>query len=154
MGIIAKQVPFLSDKKVAIFWSRVRKSNECWEWQGTIENGYGRLCVQYEWLKVHRISWTLKFGAIPRRKLVLHRCDNKICVRPDHLFLGTQADNNKDRDTKGRTHSKLVRRQVLEILDLWPRNLYTVKHIASSYRVTPASIFAIVQRRTWKHITS
>lgn len=91
------------------FWSKVQKSEGCWEWQGERRPGafcYGRF-EQYldgEILRVaaHRMAWTLEHGPIPQGLCVLHRCDNPPCVRPDHLFLGTMADNTHDMMAKGR----------------------------------------------------
>ena len=91
------------------FWERVRKSEGCWVWFGYCTRyGYGMFqarAVSHHPLYAHRVSWLLAFGAIPKGLHVLHRCDNPACVRPDHLFLGTQRDNNDDRDRKGRVAS-------------------------------------------------
>lgn len=91
----------LKDRSVR-FWARVLPvESGCWEWQGyRDEYGYGR----FDESKAHRFSYALTVGS-PEGFLVLHRCDNPACVRPDHLFLGTQLDNMRDMISKGRqTH--------------------------------------------------
>lgn len=87
------------------FWRHVRQGNSCWEWTGHPNGkfGYGRVMVNGRRVLAHRRAWELLVGPIPDGLKVLHRCDNPPCVRPDHLFLGTLADNNRDRDAKGRT---------------------------------------------------
>lgn len=96
----------LSSKFVARFWSRVAKSSGCWRWtMGLTKAGYGQMCCRElspQPVTAHRVSWLLKHGSIPDGLHVLHRCDNRACVKPQHLFLGTQQDNNRDRDAKGR----------------------------------------------------
>jgi hypothetical protein len=75
----------------------------CWEWQGSCRpDGYGEFRLRRRTLRAHRVSWRLFNGLIPRRRCVLHRCDNRKCVRPTHLFLGTRADNMLDKMQKGR----------------------------------------------------
>ena len=92
------------------FWARVRKRKRgCWEWQGyRAPSGYGVLQarkIHDAPLLAHRVAWRLRRGPIPDGAHVLHRCDNPRCVRLSHLFLGTQSDNNADRQSKGRTAS-------------------------------------------------
>lgn len=92
------------------FWARVDKSEECWVWTSTKNSqGYGMVIVQSPGdpsiplhIRAHRLSYLLHFGPPPDRLMVLHRCDNPPCVRPDHLFLGTAADNARDMASKGR----------------------------------------------------
>lgn len=89
------------------FWDRVDRSGDCWLWTGSLNRyGYGQVhAVRYGMGKcalAHRVSWALSRGANPGKECVLHRCDNPRCVRPDHLFLGTRADNTADMITKGR----------------------------------------------------
>lgn len=86
------------------FWSRVDKSGECWEWQGAKDRkGYGRLRrakIRNSPLHAHRYAWFLTNGEWP--ECALHRCDNPSCVRPEHLFAGSVADNNRDMKEKRR----------------------------------------------------
>jgi len=77
--------------------------NKCWEWQGYVgTGGYGRITINYKDELVHRIAFQLSHGEIPDGMCVCHKCDNRICCNPDHLWLGTLADNNRDCSEKGR----------------------------------------------------
>src|SRR4029077_12309769 len=81
----------------------VETESGCWEWQrATIEWGYGYVRFQGQLWLVHRLTWTLLRGRIPRGLKVLHRCDNPPCGNPEHLFVGTDADNSRDMSAKGR----------------------------------------------------
>ena len=86
------------------FWDKVNKSDGCWTWTAASnEKGYGVIGAgNGRNVLAHRASWSLAFGPIPDRLKVLHRCDVPSCVRPDHLFLGTAADNTADMIAKGR----------------------------------------------------
>lgn len=94
------------------FWPKVDKSpghgpqGECWVWTAsTNPDGYGNLNHGKE-NRAHRVSWKIHNGPIPPDLQVLHRCDNPPCVRPDHLWLGTHADNMRDMGIKGRRKGK------------------------------------------------
>lgn len=88
------------------FWSKVDRAGDCWLWVGRVdEHGYGRTSIGgRNNSPAQRVAWELTHGeGIPVGTFACHRCDNPICVNPDHLFLGTSADNNRDRHRKGRS---------------------------------------------------
>lgn len=85
------------------FWENVRKSDGCWEWTAAKDRGYGVTWVDGRKTSAHRHAYELEHGKIGNRRLfICHRCDNRACVRPDHLFLGTHSDNMKDMTSKNR----------------------------------------------------
>ena len=87
------------------FFKKVEKTDSCWIWKGrTHKQGYGMFSAKpahKNWVS-HRASWEIHYGTIPNGLCVLHKCDVRSCVRPDHLFLGTYKDNAVDMYSKGR----------------------------------------------------
>jgi hypothetical protein len=130
----------------------------CWIWIGGLrENGYGYHAFNGKKEQAHRISWEIYKGPIPQGKFVLHKCDVRPCVNPDHLFIGTQKDNIQDCIQKGRIangerigNSLLTEDQVSKIKN--DHRSYRV--IAKDFHVEATAIFRIKHGITWKHIHS
>jgi HNH endonuclease len=106
----------LTDKQLQAFWAKVdiKGKGDCWEWTaGTQSKGYGSFSVDGKTYNAHRISFMLANGYMPRL-LVLHSCDNRRCVNPNHLSEGTQLENVRDMHQKGRANmSGLLHRKLL-----------------------------------------
>lgn len=154
----------MSDK----FWNRVRKTDGCWQWTGPInEHGYGIYGARHNGVRTrsfsHRYSFAMANGPIPPGKCILHKCDNRVCVRPDHLWLGTRKENTADMMAKGRGRwpgqkkklfgeahpaAKLTAETVREIRasDL------TSSQLAEKFNVGPPAIRKIRSRQRWPHI--
>lgn len=154
-------------KKVDIkkrFWDKVDKSGECWNWIATRSgNGYGSIKYLGKDCGAHRVSWILASGEIPKGMFVLHRCDNPPCVNPKHLFLGTNADNMRDMQQKGRAlggtnrgeahgRSVLKEKQVKEIRRIGKNKKYPQYKIAEMFSTSPQNISRILAKLRWKHI--
>jgi len=84
------------------FWSKVEFTEECWLWMGSGPDGYGGFKLDGRWLLAHRVAYEFEVGQVPAGLCVCHTCDVRKCVRPDHLFIGTNQDNVDDRQAKGR----------------------------------------------------
>jgi len=151
------------------FWARVDKrgSDDCWEWTaGTGNHGYGTLSINGQPETVHRLSWVMANGPIPDDLHVLHKCDNRLCVNPAHLFLGTNLDNIEDMITKGRQakgpdkrayKGEANKRAVLsaeQVKEIRRRcaNGENQDELARVYGVSQGHISNVYRRVTWKHI--
>lgn len=150
-----------------VFWSAVQKSESCWEWtRATTPTGYG-IFVFGKDQRAHRVSWVFTHGSIPDGMRVLHRCDNRKCVNPDHLFLGTQADNNADMVAKGRhwTRTKpeiIVRGEDKPNCKLNDASVRAIRAdrvagesihaLARRFGVSRNTVKAVLAWTTWRHV--
>jgi DNA-binding transcriptional regulator YiaG len=144
------------------FWEKVdRSGGECWEWTGSLRYGYGQLmtCKQgkQRLLLAHRLSYLWHKGD-PGELCVMHICDNRKCVNPEHLMLGTRADNQRDMARKGRAprgergaHARLRTDQVLEIRRQ-RLNGVEQNELAARFGVSQPTISDVEHRRTWAHV--
>lgn len=147
------------------FWAKVNKDapNGCWEWTAAIHRwGYGATEFNGQ-TRAHRAAWTLLRGPIPAGMELCHKCDNKRCVNPDHIFLGTHAENMADLKAKGlnprgeRIRHTLTEEQVKTIRREYAyirgRNgSSNASELAARYGVTPGAIVSAAVGRTWKHL--
>lgn len=154
-------------------WAKVDKSHglgpngDCWEWRGyTHKNGYGYLgkdSTKGSTISSNRAAYIVSKGDIPEGLWVLHKCDNRLCCNPDHLWLGTPKENTRDMIAKGRRRSadqvargedvslaKLTADMVRAIRAEPPQ---TLSVLAEKYGVSKATIGKVIHRQTWAHIT-
>jgi len=146
------------------FWKHVDKAgaNGCWMWTGLRSGrGYGTLSVSRKPQAAHRLSWQLHNGPIPKGLLVCHTCDNRLCVNPSHLFLGTQRDNYDDMIRKGRwspvvgderSDTKLSEHAVREIRLRYAQGGISHHTLGKEYGVCRATIGDVVNRKKYKHV--
>lgn len=141
------------------FWDKVKKSTGCWEWTANrLKAGYGKISVSGKMLLAHRVSWEIANGPIPPGLFICHRCDNRSCVNPAHLFLGTAQDNSNDMKAKDRHacgdrggNRTLSEEQVFSIID-WCKDGLPYDHVARLFGVSKATVGHIMTGRLWKHL--
>lgn len=147
------------------FNKRVMRNNSCWEWTGPFsKGGYGQFAYTHaDKRSAHRVAWELANGVIPDGLHVLHKCDNRKCVRPDHLFLGTAIDNIADMDAKGRRNSTArhkgetsprskLKNEDIKIIRELHSNGIKQNEIACKYNIHDSAISRIINKKRWGHI--
>jgi len=134
----------------------------CWLWQGMVRpEGYGAASLSGRELRAHRLAWMLFRGEIAPGMVVCHKCDVRACVNPEHLFLGTSADNSQDMLNKGRSlrgerhhNAKLTEDQVSRIKAMLAEDRLYISEIAREFGVTPSAIRGIKQGKSWRRVAA
>lgn len=150
------------------FWSKVaitsEDDNDCWEWQAALfkGTGYGQFNIRHYPYRAHRVSYTMEVSIIPKGLCVCHKCDNRLCVRPSHLFLGLHKDNILDAKNKGHMKAKYSQRgegspvaklkehDVRDIRRL--SDLYSTRKLAKIFGIGQTTVRHITAKRTWRHL--
>lgn len=151
----------ITEKHIKRFWGHVEKLDSCWEWRGSLNAyGYGRLGITVDGVKMrypsHRLSWAIHYGIIPDGMFVCHKCDNRMCVNPEHLFIGTQVENmhdmvKKNRQSKGEGHgrSKATIKNVIAIRRM-RKDGYSFSEIARKFSLSIKGVWLIATGEKWK----
>ena len=152
----------VTTKDIARFWAKVDRTGDCWIWTASKKRfGYGRFMLHGRQWTAPRVAWVIVHGSIPEGLHILHRCDNPPCVRPDHLFTGTNADNVADKQAKGRARTaqgslsgmaKLDEASVVAIRHAYASGDASTPQLAREYGVTTGLIGAIIRGTIWQHV--
>lgn len=144
------------------FWNKIFYCpSGCWIWTGQSNPGTGYGAIRYNTKRTdtHRFSYALRYGEIPKGMEVCHKCDVRLCVNPDHLFLGTRLDNAQDMARKNRgtigqknPNAKITNLQAVVIREAL--QLFEQKSIAKYFNVTPQTVSGIASGRTWRKVVS
>lgn len=158
------------------FWSKVHQTEGCWFWLRTTDrDGYGVLTIGGRQRRAAQVAWELvNDSPFPTGMQACHHCDTPGCVRPDHIFVGTNQDNTRDSTEKGRratgdrngkrTHpesvirgeqhgrAKLTENEVIAIRSRYAQGDIGHRRLAADYGLSPAGLRFILIRRTWRHI--
>lgn len=156
---------YTDEEFVQEFWNRVdvRGPDDCWVWQAQRDrDGYGGVEYGGKKQKSHRVSYVLANGEIPNGLCVLHSCDNPPCCNPAHLFAGTDADNVRDREAKGRGKTsrpgqlhpcaKLSDDGVRSIRSMYASGSYSQQELAVIFGISRPQICGIVNHKSWTHV--
>lgn len=183
MALIRLGFPQLTDSDIKRFWSHVeiKGDSNCWNWNGMKDVGYGLFRIVDKTrkrgkriIRSHQVSYFLSTNNWPVGFCVCHSCDNPSCCNPKHLWIGTDKDNARDRNKKGRVASgcrngrstkphstargeshpkaKLTVEEVLEIRRLCQSEGASLKIIGSKFGVMASTVYNIMKKNIWKHI--
>jgi predicted DNA-binding protein YlxM (UPF0122 family) len=138
------------------FLASFEKGSDCWNWIGELDNyGYSTVRIGKTHIKGYRLSFEL-FNSItlPPKLCVCHSCDNRKCVNPDHLWLGSQKDNIRDAISKGRMtkYHKYNTQDILNIISLYYKDGYSTSELSDIYKIDQSYLGNIISGRNWKHL--
>lgn len=172
--LLLQQPMEITHHTLRFFWSKNRVGykpdqskdcyaglDSCWLWSGSLApDGYGKVKLNNKFTSAHRLSWMIHHGEIPEGKIIMHKCDNRACVNPNHLHLGTTQENTIDCINKKRKNpamgeklpqSKLNEVSVKAIRDASRRGVSQAK-IAKTFGLCQQAIHKVVSRKTWNHV--
>lgn len=146
-----------TEEDIIKYWSKVdiKSKDDCWEWLAGINaDGYGNFYCDYKTYSASRLSWIFTNGPIPEGKLCLHKCDNRKCVNPNHLYIGTHSDNNSDREwrnpgTSGR-QSSIGASGIRTVQKLFKQG-YSQKSISECFGLSTGQIHRLCRGTSGKH---
>lgn len=154
---------FINEKLKKRFLSKIIKTDNCWLWNAGIRpNGYGSFWAKTKTVTSHRYSYEIFKGDIPKNMCVCHSCDNRKCVNPDHLWLGTQKENLQDMYLKKRNpniirkrgekseFAKLNNEKVSIIKMLYKKGKYTYETLGKKFNVGHTTIYRIIKNKTYR----
>jgi hypothetical protein len=139
------------------FWDKVKIFGEdkCWEWSGWKKKGYGHLTYQGKKWRAHKLAFILSGGVLTKyKRYVLHKCDNPCCCNPMHLYAGSNQDNMRDRDKRGRQFRKLSNTDIINIRIMCAKKEFTQRYIAKIFAVSASTVSAIKLFRKHKFLPS
>jgi len=135
------------------FEAKVDKYGDCWIWTGSRTSlGYGHIVFFGKVRAAHRVAWELAHGSSPGEMKVCHRCDNRACVNPDHLFLGTQSENVHDAIQKKRFRAVLTEDSVRDIRRRHAAGGVSYNSLAREFGITNVAIRDAIKGHTWSHV--
>lgn len=157
--------------KCNLLGSIEKNENDCWIWQKCTTKGYGNITHKGKWYAAHRLSYLIFRGEIPEGMHVCHKCDEPLCINPDHLWAATNKENHLDKISKGRSFdirpvrakSKQMRRgenhgqaklrdEDVKIIKSMLKNRSPISHVCEKFKASYGCIYAIKQGLTWKHV--
>jgi predicted XRE-type DNA-binding protein len=108
-------------KSIRLFWKKVDRKgpDECWNWNASLSDGYGRMFIRPRSVFAHRLSFAIANGGLSENACVLHACDNRACCNPNHLFIGSRLDNVADMVAKDRQFKKIPQASYEQIRELF-----------------------------------
>lgn len=159
----------LTAKEAERFWAKVDKGPHpkgCWVWTGCDQRGkgYGGFRFRGRGVGVHRLSYEIHKGVAPANLLVCHECDNRLCVNPDHLWLGTNQDNMTDMVKKGRHvngaipagencyAAKITEIQILEMRAIYLKGGTSQRKLGERFGIGQMQVCRILRGERWKHL--